>query len=190
MFLGTDRTIPGDGCWGIWPGCRGSRLFDWTHSGATFQLPHGLVICSSSLILSCYRRYIAVSSDLVRRYNALTVITWIFIVGSVVTIPPALVSLSRTELSHISLNASPLKWLCHHPAADCHHHHYLNAWALSRVPPSTVAACVYLQPLIAFVVAPIVLGESPWRSRADFVATNYLQEYSQSRESRRRQGHR
>jgi drug/metabolite transporter (DMT)-like permease len=27
------------------------------------------------------------------------------------------------------------------------------------VPPSTVAAYIYLQPLIAFVLAPIVLGE-------------------------------
>jgi drug/metabolite transporter (DMT)-like permease len=38
--------------------------------------------------------------------------------------------------------------------------YYLNAWALSRVPPSTVAVYIYLQPLIAFVVAPIVLGET------------------------------
>ena len=38
--------------------------------------------------------------------------------------------------------------------------YYLNAWALARVPPSTVAVYIYLQPLIAFVVAPIVLGET------------------------------
>jgi drug/metabolite transporter (DMT)-like permease len=36
----------------------------------------------------------------------------------------------------------------------------LNGWALARVPSSTVAVYVYLQPLIAFVVAPMVLGES------------------------------
>ena len=39
--------------------------------------------------------------------------------------------------------------------------YYLNAWALARVAPSTVAVYIYLQPLIAFVVAPIVLGEAP-----------------------------
>ena len=38
--------------------------------------------------------------------------------------------------------------------------YYLNAWALSRVPPSTVAVYIYLQPLIAFALAPIMLGES------------------------------
>ena len=43
-----------------------------------------LLIVSNSL---CYGAYIAVSKDLVKRYNALTVITWIFIAGCVVTVP-------------------------------------------------------------------------------------------------------
>ena len=38
--------------------------------------------------------------------------------------------------------------------------YFLNAWALARVPPSTVAVFIYLQPLFAFVLAPIILGES------------------------------
>jgi drug/metabolite transporter (DMT)-like permease len=37
--------------------------------------------------------------------------------------------------------------------------YYLNSWALARVPPSTVAVYIYLQPLIAFVLAPLLLGE-------------------------------
>jgi drug/metabolite transporter (DMT)-like permease len=36
--------------------------------------------------------------------------------------------------------------------------YYLNAWALERVPPSTVAVYIYLQPLIAFAFAPLLLG--------------------------------
>ena len=42
--------------------------------------------------------------------------------------------------------------------------YYLNAWALTRVSPGTVAAYIYLQPLIAFGLAPLLLGES-WNSR-------------------------
>jgi len=38
--------------------------------------------------------------------------------------------------------------------------YYLNAWALMRVAPTIVAAYIYLQPVLAFGVAPIVLGES------------------------------
>ena len=37
--------------------------------------------------------------------------------------------------------------------------YYLNAWALTRVSPSTVATYIYLQPLIAFGLAPWILGE-------------------------------
>jgi drug/metabolite transporter (DMT)-like permease len=36
----------------------------------------------------------------------------------------------------------------------------LNACALARVPPSTVAVYIYLQPLIAFALAPLILGEA------------------------------
>ena len=43
--------------------------------------------------------------------------------------------------------------------------YYLNAWALGRVSPSTVAVYIYLQPLIAFSVAPLLLGERlSWRT--------------------------
>jgi len=37
--------------------------------------------------------------------------------------------------------------------------YYLNAWALIKVPPSTVTVYIYLQPLIAFGFAPLLLGE-------------------------------
>jgi drug/metabolite transporter (DMT)-like permease len=36
--------------------------------------------------------------------------------------------------------------------------YYLNAWALERAEPSTVAVYVYLQPLFAFALAPMLLG--------------------------------
>jgi drug/metabolite transporter (DMT)-like permease len=43
--------------------------------------------------------------------------------------------------------------------------YYLNAWALTRVTPSTVAIYIYMQPLFAFGVAPFLLGEKwNWRT--------------------------
>lgn len=105
----------------------------------------------------CYGAYIAISKRLVVRYNTLTVITWIFIVGSIPTAPFAAVS-----LSHISLSAIPMSvWLAVAYIVGlatvlCY---YLNAWALARVPPSTVTIYIYLQPLITFVLAPLILGE-------------------------------
>ena len=59
-----------------------------------------LLIVSNSL---CYGAYIAVSKDLVKRYNALTVITWIFIIGCVATIPVGVISLAPIPLRGVPL---------------------------------------------------------------------------------------
>jgi drug/metabolite transporter (DMT)-like permease len=118
-----------------------------------------LLIVTNSL---CYGTYIAISKDLVSRYSALTVITWIFIVGCVPAVPVGI-----QGLSHITWSAvSPGVWLALLyiilvPTVGAY---YLNSWALSRVAPSTVAVYIYLQPLIAFALAPLLLGERlSWR---------------------------
>jgi len=114
-----------------------------------------LLLVANSL---CYGTYIAISKRLVTRYNALTVTTWIFIVGCVPTVPVAALSLSRTPLADVpGLVWWAVAYIVLFATVVCY---YLNSWALSRVPPSTVAVYIYLQPLIAFVLAPIVLGES------------------------------
>ena len=98
------------------------------------------------------------SKNLMKRYNALTVITWIFVVGCLVTIPAGVISLGHVPLAGISWHVwLAILYIIVLPTAGAY---YLNAWALARVPPSTVAVYIYLQPLIAFAVAPIILGES------------------------------
>ncbi len=118
-----------------------------------------LLLVANSL---CYGTYIAISKDLVNRYSALTVITWIFIVGCIPTVPVGIMSFSHVSLSAIS----PMVWfavvyIILVPTVGAY---YLNSWALARVPPSTVAVYIYLQPLIAFALAPMLLGEKlSWR---------------------------
>ncbi len=114
-----------------------------------------LLIVSNSL---CYGAYIAVSKNLVKRYNSLTVITWIFVVGGVIIIPAAGISLAQISLAGISWRVwLAILYIALLPTAGAY---YLSAWALARVAPSTVAVYIYLQPLIAFALAPLVLGES------------------------------
>jgi drug/metabolite transporter (DMT)-like permease len=114
-----------------------------------------LLIVSNSL---CYGAYIAVSKDLMRRYNALTVVTWIFIAGCAVTVPAGAISLAQVPLASLSWQVwLAVLYIILLPTAGAY---YLSGWALARVPPSTVAVYVYLQPLFAFAVAPIILGES------------------------------
>lgn len=110
-----------------------------------------------------YAAYIAISKDLLKRYGALTVITWIFIFGSIATIPFGIYFTDGARL----MNAGTGVWLAVlyiiiGPTVGAY---YLNAWALARVSPSTVAVYIYLQPLIAFALAPRILGEK-WNPRA------------------------
>ncbi len=96
----------------------------------------------------CYGAYIAISKDLFKRYGALNVITWMFAIGCLVTVP--LVSSAGIWIWVAVI------YIIIIPTVAAY---YLNAWALTRVAPTTVATYIYLQPLIAFGLAPLLLGE-------------------------------
>ncbi len=135
-------------------------LVDPWRASFTAQTTVGnLMLVANSL---CYGAYIAVSRDLFRRYGALNVITWIFVVGAIVALPVAVYAWSSEALASLP----PKVWLLVGyiilvPTVGAY---YLNSWAITRVPPSVVAVYIYLQPLLAFGLAPVILGES-WSSR-------------------------
>jgi drug/metabolite transporter (DMT)-like permease len=118
-----------------------------------------LLIVANSL---AYGAYIALSKDLVNRHGALTVITWLFLIGCVVTVPLGAGALARTSMLSWGWEVwLTLLYIILVPTVGAY---YLNAWALARVEPSTVAVYIYLQPLIAFALAPVILGEA-WSTR-------------------------
>jgi len=122
-----------------------------------------LLVALSSLL---YATYIVISKDIFERYGALNVITWIFIVGALITIPFAAYSATQSPVHTLPANVWLLVgFIVLFPTVGAY---YLNAWALTKVTPSTVAVYIYLQPLFAFGVAPLLLGEK-WHSRT-FVA--------------------
>lgn len=117
-----------------------------------------LIVCSS---LS-FGAYVSVSRNLFRQYGALNVITWIFLLGTVVTLPFAGYAWSNDSLSEVSGGVwLAILYIILVPTVGAY---YLNSWVITRVPPSIVAIYIYLQPLLAFGLAPIFLGES-WNSR-------------------------
>jgi drug/metabolite transporter (DMT)-like permease len=118
-----------------------------------------MLIIATSL---CYGAYIAVSRDLVKRYGALNVITWLFLIGAVLTLPLSAYAWTTDDLKSVSMGGWIIVvYIVLIPTVGAY---YLNAWALTRVAPSIVAIYIYLQPLLAFGLAPLVLGES-WNSR-------------------------
>ncbi len=108
--------------------------------------------------------YIAISKDLFKRYGALTAMSWVFTFGCVGAIPLGGYYLAQTPLQDLSWTIwLAVLYIILVPTVGAY---YLNAWALGRVTPSTVAVYIYLQPLIAFALAPLVLGaDEQWNSR-------------------------
>jgi drug/metabolite transporter (DMT)-like permease len=118
-----------------------------------------LLLIASSL---CYGAYIAVSRNLFRRYGALNVITWIFQIAALTALPIAAYSWTTSGVGTVSPGLLlAVAYIILVPTVGAY---YLNSWAIMRVPPSVVAVYIYLQPLMAFGLAPLVLGES-WNSR-------------------------
>ena len=116
-----------------------------------------------------YGAYIALSQDMVRRYGALTVITWMFAFACVITTPIGGYYLAQMPMHDFG----PELWLAvlYIILVPTVAAYYLNAWALARVPPSIVSAYIYLQPLIAFAIAPLLLGdEEKWGFRTAIAA--------------------
>ena len=102
--------------------------------------------------------YVATSKAIVTRNGSFRSMMWVFIFASIICVPVGLWSLSAVDsadvptsiwlrILYISIFATALPYL-------------LNAWALARVSPSTLAVFVYLQPIIGFLAAVYFLGET------------------------------
>ena len=105
-----------------------------------------------------YSVYLVLTRGIVRRYQPLTVITWIFAFGAVTLIPIGAAPLVR-ELPQLSLGGwLAVAWIIALPTVAAY---YLNVWALLHVESSIVSAFVYLQPVLTALMAIPMLGERP-----------------------------
>lgn len=105
----------------------------------------------------CYGIYVATSKNVVMRNGAMRSITWIFLFSALACVPLGAYSLSTIDVAAVT----PVTWLLvlHIAIAATAIPYFLNAWALAKVNPSTVAVFVYLQPVIGFLTAVAILGE-------------------------------
>jgi drug/metabolite transporter (DMT)-like permease len=104
-----------------------------------------------------YGVYVAISKGIVTRNGAFRSMMWIFVFAALICVPLGSYSMSSVDVP----NVSPTIWLSvlYVAAIGTAAPYLLNAWALARVNPSTVAVFVYLQPLIGFLLAVVFLGE-------------------------------
>jgi drug/metabolite transporter (DMT)-like permease len=114
-----------------------------------------LLIVANSL---SYGIYVATSKSVITRNGAFRSMMWVFVFAAAICLPVGMWSMSSVDLNTVS----PVVWalILYIAIAATAAPYLLNAWALARVNPSTVAVYIYLQPLIGFLLAVIFLGES------------------------------
>ena len=104
-----------------------------------------------------YGIYVATSKEVITRNGAFRSMMWVFVFAAVICVPLGMNSMAAVDPQTITTAT----WLTIFYIATfaTAAPYLLNAWALARVNPSTVAVFVYLQPLIGFILAVIFLGE-------------------------------
>lgn len=133
-------------------------------SGALFLVGLGFGSASALgnllvlLNVAAFSVYLVISRDILRRYNELTVITWVFVFGTVGIFPWGAGALVDEFAGVSTATWLALAWIILIPTVAAY---YLNVWALKRAEASVVSVFVYLQPVLTALLAAPLLGERP-----------------------------
>ncbi len=95
------------------------------------------------------------SKDLLRRYPPVTVAFCLTIAGLIGVLPLGLHASEAVNTA--ALRGPPIAWLVYMVIFPTTVTYFLNLWSLRQVSPILVTSFIYLQPLFATAVAPLVL---------------------------------
>ncbi|MBW3582232.1 MAG: DMT family transporter [Euryarchaeota archaeon] len=128
-------------------------------TAAAFRLDVALGNLMVTLNALSYAIYLVIARRLLREYDALTVAAWTFLFGSLVIVPLGLPDLVGLDWGAVPASA----WLAllYIILGGTVAAYALNNWALRHVASTTVAAYIYLQPIVATALAVTLLGERP-----------------------------
>lgn len=100
-----------------------------------------------------YSIYLVIVKPLMQKYNALTVIKWIFLFGSFMVLPFGYSGLIEANWANFNIEI----WLSisYIIVGSTFLAYLLNLWSLKKVSPSLVGYYIYLQPLFATLIATI-----------------------------------
>jgi drug/metabolite transporter (DMT)-like permease len=105
----------------------------------------------------CYAAYLVLSKDLLKRLEPITVVTYVFLFGTLFMAPVGIPALLKVDGAQ--LNSKVLLVLLYIIAFPSFLTYLLSIWSLKRTASSLVAMYVYVQPIVTALVAPAVLGE-------------------------------
>lgn len=130
--------------------------------GAVFLILHGNKAAGTSSFLgnlfvflnaSCYGLYLVIAKTLMRKYNALTVVSWMFLFGLMFVLPFTLNDFIRTDFEAFTTNTYLVIGFV--VLFTTFFAYLFNIYALNYVTPSVTSSYIYLQPVISFIMVAL-----------------------------------
>ena len=124
-----------------------------------FSLSDQTLLGDSLTLVNCISLslFLVLSKNFVQKYDSIWTTTWLFILGSVglglLSIP------SWTHFHFPPFNFTLIACMAYSIIGSTLVAYFLNLWALARVKSSIVALCIYLQPVVASLLAWAWFGE-------------------------------
>jgi drug/metabolite transporter (DMT)-like permease len=106
----------------------------------------------------CYSAFLVLARPMTQKYDALSLTTWMFLVGTLVFLPIALVMGLRGQVGAAS--GTTMGWMLYIILGASVLTYVLNTRVLRHVPASTVAIFTYVQPIFTAIAAYLVLDSS------------------------------
>ena len=137
---------------GITIGAIGAILLIWygkSEIGTSSSLGNIFV-----LVNACsYALYLVLVKPLMKKYNPITVITWVFIFGFLFVFPVGIKDVLSTDFSTFTLNT--YLTIAFVIVGTTFLAYLLNIYALTKVSPSVNSSYIYLQPVVSFIIVLI-----------------------------------
>jgi drug/metabolite transporter (DMT)-like permease len=143
---------------GILVALLGASALFWAQDRAVARehLAGNLLMAANAL---CYAAYFVWTRPLVARHPPLVVIAWVFLLA----VPAAAWIALHEDLAPATASAAAWWSLAFVLAFPTVLAYLLNVYALARVPASTAAVFIYLQPVLTVLASAALLGERPTR---------------------------
>lgn len=134
-------------------------VFGSKTEGTSSLIGNGLIF-SNAIFYAFYLVYV---KPLMAKYQPITVISWVFLIGFLFMIPVGLDDFIATDFQTFTLNTYLV--IAFVILGTTFLTYLFNIYALSKVPPSVNGSYIYLQPVVSFVMVSIyafILGKDEY----------------------------
>ncbi|MDR2848435.1 MAG: DMT family transporter [Bacteroidales bacterium] len=143
---------------GVLIGAAGALLLvlSGAHSAVGSKSLHGDLFCLGSSL--SYAVYLVISKPLAQRYSPVTVMKWTFLFSSCFLLPTSMIDLGRLNIAAFDTQLS--LQVSYSLILGTFVPYLLVPLALKKLRPTTISMYNYVQPLVASLLAVIVLHDS------------------------------